>query len=167
MVRDENTSQILRTYMLSNSEDGDIITQFLQRIKTWCHYSQNFRYIIIDDSAAKQKAVKLAFPSLIVGKMEVSHFLYRTHLEQIMKKTLARDTYREARRHLYGTLYYQKTSMECEKSINLAIQVAPTNKKIYLKREWLNNKHLWANYVRQHSCLLLQNMTTNIVESWY
>lgn len=51
--------------------------------------------------------------------------------------------------------------------VNLAILAAPTSKKAYLKREWLNNKHLWANYARQHSCLLLQNMTTNAVESWH
>lgn len=99
--------------------------------------------------------------------MEVSHFLCRTHSERTMNRTLAGDACKEARRHLYSALYYRKTSMGCEDSINSAIQAAPANKKTYLKREWLNNEHLWANYARQHSCLLLQNMTTNAVESWH
>ena len=78
--------------------------------------------------------------------MEVSQFLCRTHSERIMNRILAEDACREARRHLCGALYYRKTSMGCEDSINLAIQLTPANKKTYLKREWLNNKHLWANY---------------------
>ena len=131
-----------------------------------CRHSWNLRYVITNDSAVEQRVVKLAFPGLIAGKMEVSHFLYRTHSEQTMNRTLAGDACREAKRHLYA-LYYWKTSIRCEDSINLAIQAAPANKKTYLKREWLNNKHLWANYARQYSCLLLKNMITNIVESWH
>ena len=64
--------------------------------------------------------------------MEVSQFLCGTHSEQTMNRTLARDAYREARRHLYGALYYRKTSIGCEGSINLAVQVALTNKKRYI-----------------------------------
>lgn len=59
-----------------------------------------------------------------------------------MNRTLAGDACREARRHLYGALYYRKTSIRCEDSINSAIQAAPANKKTYLKREWLNNGKL-------------------------
>lgn len=59
-----------------------------------------------------------------------------------MNETLAGNAYKKARRHLYNTLYYRKTSMEYEDSINLAIQAAPTNKNTYLKRKRLNNKHL-------------------------
>ena len=82
-----------------------------------------------------------------------------------MNRTLVGDACKVARHHLYSGLYYRKTLMRCEDFINSAIQAALANKKAYLKREWLNNKHLWANYARQHSYLLLQNMTTNPVES--
>lgn len=37
----------------------------------------------------------------------------------------------------------------------------------YIQREWVATKHLWANYKRIYSCLLLQVTTTNTVESWH
>lgn len=128
---------------MSHHEDGNIIAQFLRQIKTWCRYFWNLRYVITDNSAAEQRAVKLAFPGLIVtGEIEVSHFLCRIHSERTLNRTLVGDKCKEARRHLYSALYYRKTSMGCEDSINLAIQAASTHKKAYLKREWLNNKYL-------------------------
>lgn len=42
------------------------------------------RYILSDDNAVKQKAFKLAFRGLKVGKTEIIHLLYRVHLERIL-----------------------------------------------------------------------------------
>ncbi len=80
------------------------------------------RYIITDDSAAEQRAVKLAFPGLIAGELVVSHFLCRTHSEQTMNRTLAGDACAEARGHLYRALYYRKTAMGCDDSIKTSYQ---------------------------------------------
>lgn len=38
-------------------------------------------------------------------------------------------------------LYYEKISIRCENSINLAMQVVHINKNAYLKRIKLNNKY--------------------------
>lgn len=111
--------------MLSNHEDGDMIAQFLRKIKTWYCYSWNLSYVITNDSVAEQIAVKLAFSGLITGEIEVSHFLCCTHLEWTINRTFVGEVCKEARRHLYSGLYYQKTSMGCKDSINLAIQAAP------------------------------------------
>ncbi len=153
--------------MLSDNENGDIVAVFLQQIETWCRNSWQLKYIITDDSAAEQRAVKLAFSGSIEGELEVSHFLFCIYSERAMNRTLAGDACAEARGHLYRALYYRKTAIRCEDSINSAINAAPLSKRAYLKREWLNNKKLWANYARQHSYVLLQNMTTNAVESWH
>lgn len=80
MVRDEYASWIPEAHMLLNHKDRNIITQFLWQIKTWCYHSWKLRYVT-DDSAAEQRAVKLAFPGLVIGEMEGSHFLCHTHHE--------------------------------------------------------------------------------------
>ncbi len=164
MIQNEHGSWIPGAHMVSDNEDGDIVAVFLQQIKTWCRKSWQLGYIITDDSDDEQRAVKLTFPGLIERELEISHFLCRTHSEQTMNRTLAGDACAEARSHLYRALYYRKTAMGCEDSINSAINAAPPSKRAYLQREWLYNKKLWATYARQHSCVLLQNMT---VESWH
>ena len=57
--------------------------------------------------------------------------------------------------------------MGCDQSIEAAIKAAPESKRAYIRREWLETKQQWAYYARQHSCLLLQCMTTNSVEAWH
>jgi hypothetical protein len=37
----------------------------------------------------------------------------------------------------------------------------------YIQREWWRTRAIWVLYAKQHSCLLLQCMTTNAVESWH
>lgn len=167
MVRDECASWIPGAHMLTSNEDGDIIAAFLCQIKKWCRESWRLRYIITDDSAAEQRAVSLAFQGLIVGEMEVSHFLCRKHSERTLNRTLAGDKCKKARKHLYDALYFRKTEPGCEDSISKALIAAPKEKRDYIEREWLQTRAQWANYARQHSCILLQCMTTNVVESWH
>jgi hypothetical protein len=37
----------------------------------------------------------------------------------------------------------------------------------WIRREWWETRKQWVYYARQHSCLLLQCMTTNSIESWH
>jgi len=47
--------------------------------------------------------------------------------------------------------------MGCEDSITKAIEACPKDKKDYVRKEWgIDSAHMWANYARQHSALLLQ-----------
>ena len=156
--------------MVSSNEDGDIIAEFLRTIKTWCGGRGGWqpRYFLTDDSAAEQRAVTLAFRSLIDGEMEIDHLLCRTHSERTLNRRLNGVNCKEARSHLYTALYYRKTSMGCEQSIETAMKTAPNEKtRKYIKNKWWQTRKQWAYYARQHSCLLLQIMTTNIVESWH
>lgn len=68
---------------------------------------------------------------------------------------------------MYQALYFRHSSIGCEQSIEAAIHSAPEDKKEYICREWWSTRHQWAYYARQHSCLLLQCMTKNSVESWH
>lgn len=70
--------------------------------------------------------------------------------------------------HLLAALKYRKTEPGCDDSLNLALNSAADEKtRKYIQREWVATKHLWANYKRIYSCLLLQVTTTNTVESWH
>lgn len=167
MVRDEHACWWPCAHMLSSNEDGDIIEAFLICVKNWCRRWIP-RYAITDDSAAEQRAVRLAFRGLDAGEQEVSHFLCRTHSERTLNRQLAGDRCKKSRDHLYKALYLRKTGGGCEDSITAALAAAPDQKtEDYIRREWWNSREKWANYARQHSCLLLQCMTTNAVESWH
>ncbi|KAL2044764.1 hypothetical protein N7G274_002539 [Stereocaulon virgatum] len=132
------------------NQDGDIIREFLQVLKAWAGGAGawRLRYSITDDSAAEQRGVRDAFQGLKEGATEGPQC-------------------KQAFQYLYSALYYRHTSMGCEQSIEAAMRAAPEHKKKYIKTEWWIIRNLWAYYARQHSCLLLQCMTTNAVESWH
>ena len=166
MIRDECGSWIPGAHMLSSNEDGDIIGEFLRQIKRWSR-AWRLRYIITDDSAAEQRGVSLAFRGLIDGEMEVTHLLCRTHSERTLNRKLVGPNCKNAKKHLYDALYFRKTELGCDDSLKKALAAAPEEKRQYIDREWVQTKSKWANYARQHSCILLQCMTTNAVESWH
>lgn len=166
MVRDECGSWIPGAHMLASNEDGNLIGAFLRIIKEWSR-GWRLRYMITDDSAAEQRGVSLAFRGLIDSETEVSHFLCRTHSERTLNRKLSGPACLAAKKHLYDALYFRKTEMGCDDSIKQAMKAAPINKRAYIEREWAATKKQWAGYARQHSCLLLQCMTTNAVESWH
>ena len=168
MVRDEYGSFWPCGHMLSSNEDADIVAAFLKVIKRWLKGGWRPRYAVTDDSAAEQKAVRLAFRGLQDGEQEVSHFLCRTHSERTLNRALGGDKCKKSKEHLYKALYFRKTRPGCEDSINEALVAAPDDEtRKYITKQWWDTRAMWANYARQHSCLLLQIMTTNIVESWH
>ena len=157
-------------HMLAKTEDGDIITAFLRKLKKWCGGNGGWllRYMITDDSAAEQRGVKEAFRGLIDGEQKVDHFLCRKHSERTQKRRLPHDANAEARRHLYAALYYRLTEPGCDDSLRKAVKAAPKEStKRYIEKEWVATKRQWAWYARQHSSILLQCPTTNPVESWH
>ena len=169
MARSEHGRWIPCAHMLSLTEDGNIIGAFLRRVKAWCggRGAWRLRYMVTDDSPAEQKAVRLAFRGLEEGEQEVDHFLCRKHSERTLKRELGGEGCKKSFEHLYKALYYRHSAPGCMEEINAAIAAAPDSKKEYIRREWLSTRKLWAYYARQHSCLLLQVMTTNAVESWH
>ena len=65
-------------------------------------------------------------------------------------------------------LYYRCIRLGYEESVRQAVKICPDKEKAkYIENEWLNTMYLWAYYIREHSPLLLQILTTNSVESWH
>ena len=175
MVRDKVGKWIPCANMLSSHNDGDIVGAFLRQVKIWCgghsktgrDSAWKLRYIITDDSASEQKAVKLAFRGLEDGEVVPDHFLCQKHSERTFKRHLSAENCKESFAHLYTALYFRHSSIGCENEINEAIRKAPPTKKDYISREWWLTRKQWAYFARQHSCMLLQCMTTNPNESWH
>ncbi|KAL2047152.1 hypothetical protein N7G274_001171 [Stereocaulon virgatum] len=169
MVRDESGKWIPCAHMLSQYEDGDIIREFLKVIRRWSGGPEGWRlrYFITGDSAAEQRGVRGAFQGSKEGTTEVSHFLCRKHSERTLKRNLGAQDCKAAYQHIYSALYFKHTKMGCEQSIEAAIQEGPPRERDYIRREWWETRQNWAYYARQHSCLLLQCMTTNAVETWH
>ncbi len=169
MARSEHGRWIPCAHMLSATEDGNIMSEFLRKVKQWCggRGAWRLRYMITDDSAAEQKAVRLAFRGLEEGEQQVDHFLCRKHSERTLKEKLGADSCKKSFEHLYKALYYRFSEQGCKDEVHAAINAAPDHKKEYIRKWWLDTRKLWAYYARQHSCLLLQVTTTNPVESWH
>ena len=175
MARDEWGKWIPCANMLSSHNDGDIVGAFLKQVKIWCggdkttgrDPSWKLRYIITDDSASEQKAVRIAFRGLDDGEGVVDHYLCQKHSERTLKGELAGDRCKTARTSLYSALYFRQSRPGCEEEIQKALSTAPDNKKDYIWKKWWKTRSQWAYFARQHSCLLLQAMTTNAVESWH
>jgi hypothetical protein len=74
MVRDEHHSWIPAVYFLHNKQDSEVLAASLRQIKQWCRQKWQLRYIITDDSAGEQTAIKKAFRGLGEGEQEVRSF---------------------------------------------------------------------------------------------
>ena len=90
-VRDKTGSWRPCVYLLAETEDGDILAEAFQVIKQWCggHGGWRFCYMLTDDSAAEQRAVRLAFQGLEEGATEITHLLCVFHSEQTLKRNLS------------------------------------------------------------------------------
>ena len=138
------------------------------QIKRWCGNRLHLRYMLTDDSAGEQCAVRKAFRGLIDGECEVTHLLCKIHSRRTLMKKLPGKPNKKAVDHVFAALYNRRTKAGCEESVQAAITSCPTEVgKRYLENEWLKTMPDWANYTRCHSTLLLQVPSTNVVESWH
>ena len=167
MIRDEHACWVSCAHLITDNEDDDIVAVFLKQVKIWCQRNWKLRYFLTDDFAVEQRAVSLTFQDLIVEEMKVDHFLCRKHFERTLDRKMTDNVCKVTKSHLYKTLYFRHSFIDCEKKIETAIRTASEIKRSYIKREWWNTRHQWVYYARQHSCFLLQNMTTNAMKFWH
>ena len=73
-------------FFLHDKQDSDIIAASLCQIKRWYGNRWLLQYMLTDDSAGVQAAVKKAFPGLEVGEMEVTHLLCTVHSERTLQR---------------------------------------------------------------------------------
>lgn len=124
------------------------------------------RYVLTDDSAIEQSAVRKAFPGLSAGEQEVSHLLCTVHSHRTLQRRFASEALKPICQTLRHAMYvYTRPRCQdlCMEAINLA---ADDKTKTYIRTYWLQTMSKWALYARQHSPMLLQNSTTNACESW-
>ena len=72
MARSEHGKWVPCVFMLSPTEDGNIVAAFLRKIKEWCRGRGAWRlcYMITDDSVDEHKAVRLVFRGLEEGEQQ-------------------------------------------------------------------------------------------------
>ena len=124
-------------HLLSSSEDGDIITAFLEKIQDWCEGKWRPRFILTDNSAAEGKAIAFSFQMLNLSEYQVEHYLCRQHLKETLKRNLAGDQCRESLQHMLTALNVRRSETGCQEELTAAIAKAPDEvKQKYLIENW-------------------------------
>ena len=151
--------------LLANEQEKTISLGLLalkELLPTW-----NPRYAVVDDSAAEQKALRMAFRGLEAGEQELDVFLCVIHSFRTMKRRIPVKIVRQA---LHSALR-SRTRLGCEENIRRAIQRCPEGYPSlvdYVRREWnLENSKKWALWARDHSLVLKQTTSTNAVEAFH
>ena len=71
--------------------------------------------------------------------------------------------YKQALEHLLTAMRIRRTRAGCEESIQAAIKACPKAKRAYIEKEWFATCPQWAIFARQHSSLLIQVCSSNII----
>ena len=146
MCRDEFGIQQPVVHGFLSNETGELIAEMLSVIKNASAKAGGWKlqHVLSDDSAAEQKAFKLAFKGLAAGETEIDHLLCRVHSERTLQRKLAHA--QKFKKHPISALKYRRTQPGCIDSINAAIKDAPniTTRK-YIERYWLKTRRSWAN----------------------
>ena len=164
MIMDNCGVYLPGAQMLLRNEDVESIKKGLitisNQIKLW-----KPRYFIVDDSAIEIRAVKEAFPGFFLPK---DIFLCKVYsYRNIEKKSTIYNE--KARQYLYQALS-ATTEAGCDQYIRLALAETRANENLYnyISKQWnIRRSAMWGTWRRSHSTLLLQNLTSNVVESYH
>lgn len=158
-VKDKYNTWLPAGHFLLTNETNDAIAKGLDSIKSRCKNWTPF-YFIVDDSGAEQVALEKIFGS------EVKVFLCTVHSARTLMRRLAHV------RPVYSLMMdsmFTKTKHLCLQKIKQALDVAKNMKNIkkYIQQNWLKDTSKWAMWARQGSLALLQNRSTNAIESYH
>jgi hypothetical protein len=84
MIRDEVGAWIPAAFLLHGDQSSDTLAIGLKQIRKWCGNRRLLRYMLTDDSAGEQSAVKKGFPGLKAGEQKVDHLLCSVHSERTL-----------------------------------------------------------------------------------
>jgi hypothetical protein len=165
LVRSEENIWIPAGHCVVERENSETLSYALKMIKQWCGWQP--RYVLTNDSAMEQLAVRNAFPGLIAGEQEVTHLLCTMHSMRTLNKRFKAAEYQGIFNKLRQAMY---TSMRskclelCKEAITAAFDIGMKN---YIHSYWLESSEKWALYARNHSPLLLQVQSTNACGAWH
>ena len=83
------------------------------------------RYVLTDDSAIEQRAIRLAFPGLSAGEQEVTHLLCSVHSNRTLLRRLGSNTNKPIYQLLKHAIYCL-TKIKSRELCDQVVQVAPT-----------------------------------------
>ncbi|POG68934.1 hypothetical protein GLOIN_2v1777773 [Rhizophagus irregularis DAOM 181602=DAOM 197198] len=114
--------------------------------------------------AMESNAIKMAFPGLKNGEQECDVFFCTVH---VMRTWMSKIYEKKTRQKMLHAMH-KRTRIGCESLIQEAInECANLTIKKYILRNYAKNMHQWALWARQHSPLLLQVTSTNVLESYH
>jgi hypothetical protein len=144
-----------------SSEDSDTVAEALKKIRSYCHWSSC--YILSDQSSVEFKSIKIVFPG-DAGEQECEVLLYIVYVMW----TWMLKIYEKKTHDVMIAAMHKRTKIGCEKLIQDAINncTVPTIQN-YIRRNYMKNTQQWALWVHQHSPLLLQVTSTNLLESYH
>ena len=172
MVRDGYGSWLPTACFFTEQQTGRVISACLRVIIKWCgglgsSESWALRYLVTDDSAAEQNAVRDAFGHHEDGSPRVQHLLCTKHSWETLKRNIPAHN-PECLRHMGDALFARRTEQGCRQSVEAAIACAYSQRVAdYLRNNWLADTRPWARWVRDPIPLLCQITTTNPVEGWH
>jgi len=143
MVRDEHGVRCACAHFVASNQMAELISGALTTITKWCQGLPHLCYSSTDDNAAKQSAVKKAFPGILAGELEVSHFLCTVHSMRTMDRKLKAKQYAAPKKHLLSTMFGRTTKPECAAAFQPALEASSDAEiSTWLEKEWL---HLATN----------------------
>jgi hypothetical protein len=165
LVRNEQGIWIPGAHCVVERENSEILAHAMQTFKRWRRWE--LRYVLTDDSAVEQQAVRHAFPGLVAGEQEVSHFLCSVHTMRTLNKRFKSNLDKPIFDVLQCTMYAY-TRMQCLILCEEAFFLARDERtKNYIRTSWSETSGKWAMYARSHSPLLEQVTSTNAAEAWH
>ena len=172
MVRDDCGSWLPTACFFTEQQTARVISACLGVIIDWCgglgsSGSWALQYLITDDSAAEQNAVRDSFGCHADGSPRVQHLLCSKHSWETLKRNIPASN-PECLRHMGDALFARRTEQGCRQSVEAAIACANSQRVAeYLRNNWLADTRPWARWVRDPVPLLCQVTTTNPVEGWH
>jgi hypothetical protein len=148
--RTSENKWIPAAHFYTATEDGDIVTQALIKIREWCGDVGGWRcrFFLTDDSSAEQRGVCVAWtlddtdgPDPL--DLAPEHFLCTVHLDRTLLEHFGARIYEATLAEMRAALYARTTKAKCIESIEKAIAALPDNamkekNERYIRNQWLN-----------------------------
>src|SRR6266498_3118253 len=162
-IRDTYGCWDVGAHFLVSSEDCDTISEALKIVRnSYCHWSPC--YILSDQSSIEAKSIKKTFPDINASEQECEVILCVIHI----MRTWMTKIYDKKTRDIMIAAMHKRTKIGCERLVQDAINNCTISAiQNYIKRNYMKNTQKWALWARQHSPLLLQVTSTNLLESYH
>jgi hypothetical protein len=158
-VKDKYNTWLPSAQFFCTNESSLSISTCLNMIKEKCRKWKP-HYFIVDDSGAEQLALRQVFHD------EIHVFRCTVHSTRTLMRKVG--SYRSVYKYMLDAMF-AKTKYMCEANVQKAVDACGNiiKKRKYLETYWMRDSHAWGMWSRQGSLALLQNSTTNAIESYH